>query len=155
MAERYLGGRFERAGPGGALRQEVERELARGLEDALGLGCSARGVALVRAVDGHIEATQPFRLAKQPGQQQRVAEILYECAEAYRIASLLLWPVLPGAMEEVWRRLGLSAYGEALAGRGPGRLDEWLRWGGLPAGSPALRGPALFPRFAGGEAGRG
>ena len=84
-----------------------------------------------------------------------MAEILYECAEAYRIASLQLWPVLPASMEEVWRRLGLSDYGAALAARGRGRLGEWLRWGGLAAGSRIERGPALFPRFETAEARRG
>ncbi len=155
MAERYLGGRFERPCEGGALRREAEALRSGGSADPLGLACAERGLALVRAIDGHIEATKPFRLAKQAGQEARVAEILYECAEAYRLASLELWPVLPAKMEEVWRRLGLAGYGAALGGRGAGRLAEWQRWGGLPAGSRLEPGPALFPRYEAPGMGRG
>ncbi len=147
MSARYLGGRFPRASSRGELCERALAILARSGEDGpLGLGRAQRGLELVRAIDACIDRTAPFRLAKDPANAERVADILYECAETYRIASLLLWPVLPGKMEEVWRRLGLREYQDALAGRGRGRFDEWCRWGGLRAGSQIAAGEALFPR---------
>ena len=105
-----------------------------------------RGLELVRAVDGFIDRTKPFQLAKQPGNEARIADILYQCAETFRLASLRLWPVLPAKMEDVWRRLGLSDYSAALADRGAGRLGAWSAWGGLHTGAEVASGPALFPR---------
>ncbi len=148
MTARYLGGRLPRVCARGELRERALAILARDAEDGpLGVGRAARGLELVRAIDAHIDATAPFRLAKDPANAERVAEILYECAETYRLASLLLWPALPAKMEEVWRRLGCREYLEALAGRGRGRFREWSRWGGLQAGSEIAAGGALFPRY--------
>jgi methionyl-tRNA synthetase len=107
----------------------------------------AKGVELVRRIDAYIEATQPFKLAKQAGRKREVAAILYECAETFRIASLWLWPAMPGKMEEVWRRLCLGEYGDTLRERGRGRLEAWCGWGGLPAGTQLDKGPPLFPRY--------
>jgi hypothetical protein len=62
------------------------------------------------------------------------------------VASLLLWPVLPGRIEPLWQRLGCPGYADALRDRGRGRLGEWVRWGGLSPGSALETGDALFPR---------
>ncbi len=143
MSDRYLGGRFESAVASGALREQVE---AVPRDDGpLGLGRVNRGLDLVRRVDGFIETTQPFRLAKEGGRETEVAEILYQCAETLRIASLHLWPALPLQMEEVWRRFGLPYSAEIAAGRGD--FEAWSAWGGLRAGAQLEKGPALFPRY--------
>ncbi len=104
-------------------------------------------LGLVRAVDAFIQETEPFRLMKQAGQTERVASILYHAAEAIRIAAVLLWPVLPNKMSDVWRRLGLE-YDDVLAKRGVGQLESWLAWGQLTSGTPVQQGKPLFPRFS-------
>src|SRR5690606_4242052 len=104
-------------------------------------------VGLVRAVDAFIEETEPFRLMKQAGHTERVASILYHAAEDIRIAAVLLWPVLPNKMSDVWRRLGLE-YDDVLAKRGVGQLESWLAWGQLTSGTPVQQGKPLFPRFS-------
>ena len=143
----FLGGSFDRVVEESPLREEatalVERESE---DDALGLGTLETGIGLVRLVDGYIDATQPFKLAKQEGQEARVSEILYACAETLRLASLRLWPAMPERMEELWRRLGVD-HGEQLAGQGRGQLESWSRWGGLPTGHELARGEPLFPRY--------
>jgi methionyl-tRNA synthetase len=150
MIGRYFGGQAPEGGDGGELRTAAERSVAayRSAMDALQLD-EAAGAAmeLVREIDGYIERTAPFRLAKDPERMPQVGAILYDCAEAMRIASLLLWPVLPEKMEEVWRRIGGDAYLAAVAERGRGRLDEWAVWGLLRPGTPVAKGEALFPRF--------
>ncbi len=147
MTQRFCGGRLERVAHESPLRAQAEALLVRSNgDDALGIGEIAKGIELVRRIDAHIEATQPFKLAKQAGNEAKVAEILHACAEAFRLASLRLWPALPGKMEDVWQRLGCAAYAQRLADRGRGELDAWSKWGGLPAGAELRRGDPLFPR---------
>jgi len=152
MIGRYFGGQAPEGGPGegGELRAAAERSVAsyRAAMDELRLDDAAgAAMELVRAIDGYIERTAPFRLAKDPERMPEVGAILYDCAEAMRIASLLLWPVLPEKMEEVWRRTGGHAYLAAVAERGRGSFDAWTAWGLLRPGTPIAKGEALFPRF--------
>ena len=97
-------------------------------------------------MSAYIEETAPFKRAKDPERLPEVATILHDCAEAIRIASVCLWPFLPGKVEEAWRRLGCEEYVGVLADRGRGRFDEWTRWGGLEGGTPIAQGDPLFPR---------
>src|SRR5690606_11916535 len=97
---------------------QAVREYTRAME-ALELSKAAdAAMSIVRAVDSYIEATQPFTLAKQADKLPQVGTVLYNCAESLRVASLLLWPLLPEKVEEMWRRTGCGHYGEALADRG-------------------------------------
>jgi methionyl-tRNA synthetase len=108
-------------------------------------GAISAALGIVRKVDEFIEKTRPFTLAKDPANLPRVAAILYHCAEALRIASVLLWPVMPGKMEEFWARFGLGYAAEAAAGTA--KLSEWTAWGGLKPGTTLAVGEALFPRY--------
>jgi methionyl-tRNA synthetase len=113
-----------------------------GIDLAAMLDC---GTQLVRRVDGYINATAPFKLAKQvegPDDPRRVelGAILYHCAEALRIASLLLSPALPHQMGELWQRWACA----------PDRpLAEAAAWAGpcsLKPGTPIEKGDPLFMR---------
>jgi len=102
---------------------------------------------LAGCVDGYIEAHESFKLAKDPAKLPEVGTILYNCAEALRIASILLWPIIPAKCEEIWRRIGCSHYAEALKDNGRGELAKWVTWGQLKPGAPLQTGDALFPRY--------
>jgi methionyl-tRNA synthetase len=104
------------------------------------------GLNTVTEVDSYIEQTAPFKLAKDPEKLPEVGTILYNCAEALRIASVLLWPFIPDACEAFWSRIGCSAYAEALK-QGKGDLNAWVQWGQLKPGTPIDKGDALFPRY--------
>lgn len=114
-------------------------------------GSLAQGLGLLRKVDGFINATEPFKLAKDPANQPKLAAILYQCAEAVRIASLLLWPAMPGKMEDLWKALGQEAGGggqrSEIRGQGAGgaTLAALAQWGGLKPGTKVQK-IALFPR---------
>lgn len=112
-------------------------------------GAAAAGLELVREVDGYIERTQPFRVARDPARRGEVATILYACNEALRIASVLLWPIMPERTAELWTRIGKEEYSETLADAGTDRLREWTRWGGLKPGTEIRQADALFPRYSG------
>jgi methionyl-tRNA synthetase len=72
------------------------------LESALG-----EGLKIVRTVDEFITYSAPFTLAKKIGQldhaDRALATILYSCAEALRIATLLLAPAMPHKTADLWR----------------------------------------------------
>ena len=74
-----------------------------------------------------------------------VGTILYNCAEAMRIASVLLWPVIPAKCEEIWKRMGLD-YAEKIAA-GHGDLANWAQWGQLQPGTSIAQGDPLFMRY--------
>ncbi|MGE0706787.1 MAG: methionine--tRNA ligase [Planctomycetota bacterium] len=153
MTQRTFGGKLPAPGPEVEGAPELRAAAARAVEavrvavDEVALDDAVEAaLALVREVDGFIERTQPFKLAKDEARRPEVATVLYHCAEALRIASLLLWPVLPGKVSELWAALGQGAYTAALADRGGGKLDEWSAWGGLAEGT-AIEKAALFPRY--------
>ncbi|MCO6042681.1 methionine--tRNA ligase [Aeoliella sp. ICT_H6.2] len=120
------------------IRQFNDLELGRAGEAAL-FG--------IREVDAHIERTQPFRMAKDASLLPQVGSVLYESAEALRIASVMLWPFIPDACERFWRWLDCSHYTEALADTGVGDLQSWSRWGQLVPGARVQKGHSLFPRY--------
>jgi methionyl-tRNA synthetase len=95
---------------------------------------------LIRRVDAFINLTEPFKLAKEESRRDELAAILYACAEAVRIASLLLWPIMPGKMAELWDALGQSVDPDT------DHLPGLAAWGGLTPGT-AIRKVALFPRM--------
>jgi methionyl-tRNA synthetase len=112
--------------------------------DLSGAGDAALG--LVRSVDAYIDETRPFTLAKDDANLPQVATILYNCAEALRIATVLLWPFLPDKCAEQLRRMGFGEIDAALAA-GEGELEAWCQWGLLEPGTPIEKGDALFPRY--------
>ena len=105
----------------------------------------ARVMDVVGQINAYLERTAPWREAKA-GHKERVATILYTAAEALRLVSVLLSPVLPpsasdGRMGELWQRLGWEP---------PEPLGEGLAWGALQPGTGVVPGPPLFPREVGG-----
>lgn len=68
------------------------------------------GLGLVREVDDFISYSAPFTLAKRLDDfehgEKALATMLYSCAEALRIATLLLSPVLPEKARVVWSAWG-------------------------------------------------
>lgn len=99
----------------------------------------AEALAVVRRVDGFINQTEPFKLAKDPARREETGAILYRCAEALRIATILLWPAMPKRIEELWQAWSLDI------DPGRGDLDALVAWGGLVPGT-RIEKVALFPR---------
>ena len=107
--------------------------------------CAAT-TGLVAEVDAYINATQPFKLAKraeaEPGVLGELATILTNCAEALRIATVLMHPVMPSKTVELWSRWGWRLP------EGAG-LEAVCAFGSphaLTPGTPIVKGEALFMR---------
>jgi methionyl-tRNA synthetase len=95
---------------------------------------------LVAVVDGYITEKAPWKLAasQDPAARGLLASILYTCAEALRIITALVHPVLPDATARIWAQLGLGDIAHA-------ELKE-VRWGQLAPGTKLGESGAIFPR---------
>lgn len=102
---------------------------------------------IVKRVDGYINETKPFTLAKQEGRMGEVGTILYECAEALRIAAVLLSPFMPGKMGDLLATM--SQPRPSANGSFDTPFDELTAWGGLKPGTKIVKGDGLFPRADG------
>jgi methionyl-tRNA synthetase len=95
---------------------------------------------LVSHVDAYLVQEKPWVLAKDEAQKQRLADVLYDSAEALRIITVLAHPVLPEATKEIWKQLGQ-----------PGTLEEQridqVDWGQLKSGTRIGTIQAVFPRM--------
>jgi len=142
MIARYCGGRVPEP-IGGELAEARLRDrfeslpaLVFGLVDSMAPQQALGEVmdALV-SVNQYLEASSPWKQFAA-GNRGSVNTALYTAAEALRIASGLLTPVLPQQAPEAIRRLGAPPL-TALAG---------LAWGVLQPGAPVQQGEPLFPR---------
>jgi methionyl-tRNA synthetase len=147
MIEKYFAGRAPEASSahlsGGV--SDACRTAEAGLAGFDVVTVLSAGMGITRQVDALINATEPFKLAKDPANMPKVGAILYECAEAIRIAAVLLSPAMPTKMGELLRRLGQEAPDDK--GRFSRPLTELCRWGGLKPGTAVVKGEALFPRW--------
>jgi len=159
MIEKYFEGRMpedsERGGEWPAKVRSAVAAWEKAIDDfALADACDA-AIGVLRQVDGFINATEPFKLAKDSAQKPRLASILAQCAECVRVSGVLLAPVLPGKMNELAKALGVPAprtesassrnatVTDAAASAAP--FAELVRWGGLKPGTKLAK-CALFPR---------
>src|SRR5206468_1721803 len=62
---------------------------------------------LIGAVDKYIVEQAPWKLAKA-GEAERLDEVLYTAAEALRVVTALLAPVLPESAGKIWAQLGFA-----------------------------------------------
>ncbi|RKZ31600.1 methionine--tRNA ligase [bacterium] len=112
------------------VREEVwKMRLSRALEAA---------GELVGETNRYLERTSPWKLAKSE-EYERLETVLYNAAEALRIASILYWPAMPDSCDEIRYRLGI--------GDKPVRLDDASEWGLLKPETQTKVGEPLFPRI--------
>ena len=97
--------------------------------------------SLVSVTDGFLTATAPWKKDDDVTEEQQQAyrsNILYLAAEAIRIVTALVYPVIPYSAARVWAQLGLGDIAKA-------DLKN-LQWGGLKPGTRLGELAPLFPR---------
>src|SRR5260370_25487752 len=94
---------------------------------------------LVAAVDKYIVEQAPWKQAKVEGGEERLNNTLYTAAEALRIITALLAPVLPESCTKIYSQLGFTTPVTDV------RTKD-LHWGHLPAGQALGTVAAVFPR---------
>ncbi len=96
---------------------------------------------LMGIVDMKLNTAKPWKRDPDiaPDLQEKFrAQILYEAAEAIRIITALVYPILPDAAAKVWRQLGQGNIDTADLSK--------LGWGGLEPGTQLGPLSHLFPR---------
>ena len=137
MVERYRDGTVPVAAVDATLAEDFEGVVPRFSEllDRAEL-TQALEVAwtLVRRLNRFVEETQPWVLAKDEADPERLDEVLYNLVEGIRVTTLLLVPYLPRAARRCSTALGEE-----------GR--ELAELGSRPGGQHVERIPALFPKI--------
>ena len=96
---------------------------------------------LVDELNNYITQQEPWKVAKDDSQRDRLATILYASAEGLRILSVLLAPVMPKATKKLFASIW------------PGKeiseqtISDAAQWGGLPVGVEFAKLESLFPRI--------
>ncbi len=85
----------------------------------------------VRSINVYMEKNQPWKLVKED--KNLAGSVLYNAAEALRIATLMLSPVMPQKSQEILDTLGSN--------------DSSLEWGGLKSGEKIGSINPIFPRI--------
>ena len=96
--------------------------------------------SLVAAVNKYIVENEPWAVAEREDKDSRarLATILYTSAEALRLVTALVHPIVPEATARIWTQLGLGEISQ---------LDlRSLAWGQLPLGTKLGKVEGVFPR---------
>ncbi len=94
---------------------------------------------LIAAVDKYIVEQAPWKQAKAEGAEKLLDQTLYTAAEALRIITSLLAPVLPESTAKIYAQLGYTTPITEV------RTKD-LHWGHLPSGQTLGTVAAVFPR---------
>jgi len=100
--------------------------------------------AFIEAVNGYVTEVEPWVLAKDEANRERLNTVLYTICESLRAVAILYNPVMPQAMQSLWEQLGAH---ESLGPLAEQTVVSAGEWGRLPVGSIATKGAALFPRL--------
>jgi methionyl-tRNA synthetase len=127
MAHKYCGGRVRPTREASGRLRDLSGEVAARYRESMdGLAIhdgAAEAFRLIDATNLHIAETAPWALAKDPAAADRVTQVLFDCAEAIRLAAVLLSPVMPSSSREILRRVGVSADDLNLTRDGAWRAD--------------------------------
>ena len=142
MANQYRQGRLTPTGAGTDRLARIGESVAsdyREAMDALEIHTgAATAYRLIDATNEYIAANTPWALAKDPSAADRLTQVLFDAAEAVRLAAVLLSPIMPGSSREILRRVGVS--GDGL------QLDRDGRWR-ADGERILLQDAQLWPRF--------
>ena len=147
MIEKYFGGQLP------VEREETEfdaslKETAKAvtekvdglLDNMLFSDALAEIWTLIRRANKYVDETQPWILAKDEASKAKLANSLYNLAEAIRIVSILIQPFMTKAPALIWKQIGVKD--DAIK-----TWDSAKEWGLLPADVKVKKGPAIFPRI--------
>lgn len=97
---------------------------------------------LVSRTNKYIDETQPWVLAKQEDQREKLGSVMYHLAECLRIASVLLRPFLVVTPASIQEQLGLKECPAATF-----TWDSLQSFGAIPSGTRVQKADPIFPRL--------
>ena len=95
---------------------------------------------LINRSNKYIDETEPWILAKDEAQKERLGNVMAHLAESLRVIAVMLKPFLTEAPVEIFKQLGIKDE----------KLQEWdsiYEQGNIPAGTKTEKGEPLFPRL--------
>ncbi len=127
MAHQYRQGRLVPTGESSPRLRESADEVAaayrRAMDELEITDAAAHVFRLIDAANLHIAGAAPWALAKDPSQTDRLSQVLFDAAEAIRLAAVLLSPIMPAASREILRRVGVASTSLALDRDGRWRAE--------------------------------
>ncbi len=96
---------------------------------------------LIRRSNKYIDETEPWKLAKEKSEQQRLGNVLAHLVESLRMIAVMLKPFLTESPSEILKQLGILD---------DERLQTWeslSEHGQVVEGTKVAKGAALFPRL--------
>lgn len=94
---------------------------------------------LISAANKYIVENEPWSLAKDPANREKISTLMYRLLEVLRNTAILLSPFMPQAAQKIMSQIGLDATEKF-------NLDVIRQNEPLPAGASLSRGDSLFPR---------
>ena len=95
---------------------------------------------LVSRTNKYIDETEPWNLAKDEANNERLGNVMAHLAESLRVIAVMLKPFLTEAPTEIFKQLGVHDTD----------LQEWdsiYERGVIPAGTKTVKGEPIFPRL--------
>ncbi len=152
MVHKYFGGVVPDTGPETAAEAALRTSAANALAafgpafDDLNFSEALRALwVLVAETDGYLTANAPWKKPADRSDEDHAAlqaRVLATAAEAIRIVTALVYPILPDSAAKVWLQLG---QGDIAAAARSAFLTH-LAWGGLKPGTHLGEPSPLFPR---------
>jgi methionyl-tRNA synthetase len=138
MVGRYRGGVVPDAGPAEDLMAEFEglvEAVCDRLDQVELTGALDEIWQRIKRLNRYVQDEEPWQLAKDPAQAERLDQVLFTLAEGLRVVSVLLHPFMPGSAERLLAALGQED-----------RSLERARLGALGGGAEIGELGQLFPR---------
>ncbi len=152
MVHKYFGGVVPEPGPGTAAETALQESTLRAIAefapafDELNFSEALKSLwSLVAETDGYLTANAPWKRPADRSESDHAAlqaRVLATAAEAIRIITALVYPILPEAASKVWQQLGQGEIADA-AKRA---FLTNVAWGGLKPGTSLGEPAPLFPR---------
>jgi methionyl-tRNA synthetase len=95
---------------------------------------------LISRTNKYIDETQPWVLAKDENEREKLASVMTHLAESLRYVSILLQPFMTETPKRIWMQLGLEE-GNSTA------WESLYQFGATIGGKTVQKGTPLFPRL--------
>jgi methionyl-tRNA synthetase len=152
MMHKYFGGVLPEAGAETAAEVALREGAVRAIAefgpafDAMTFSEALKSLwTLVAETDGYLTANAPWKKLPEVGDGEFAAmqaRVLATAAEAIRVITALVYPILPESAAKVWRQLGQGEIEDAAKSA----FLTKLAWGGLRSGTKFGEPAPLFPR---------
>lgn len=97
--------------------------------------------AFISRMNKYIDETMPWKLAKEEGQKDRLAVVMYNLADALYKVAVLVSPYMPETAAKIWEQLGID---EDMT---QAQVDNIREWGNVKYNTAVKKAEPIFPRI--------